>query len=198
MEDDQGYKDSIIVQIWQEGVKKAGALKFLSGETDNEVHQIWIETIDLMMGQFYESPDDFNKWKQQSPNEKYKELNEGPLNFEGFKGEAQSLIDFIKTKLSNTKQAEDENARNIISRAISRAANRDIESVMDIDPCKGLVSSEKMGELGVTKEKLTESLLLDPQVKAVDCINGEFIVKTIRGEIKFCLVFGDEASGGKA
>jgi len=43
---------------------------------------------------------------------------------------------------------------------------------------------------------LTESLLLDPQIKAADCVNGEFIVKTTCGEIKVRLVFGDEAKGG--
>ena len=67
-----------------------------------------------------------------------------------------------------------------------------------LEPGKELMSSEKIAELGITKKSLLDSLNLDPQVKAADCVEGEFIVKTIRGEIKFRLVFGDEGSGGRA
>lgn len=196
-ENDQESKAFLVGQIWQEGIEKAGAIK-LAGGTDEELYQVWTETIDLMMEQFYESIDDFNEWKQQSPNEKYKEVNKELINHKGFICEVQSIIDFMKTKLSNTKQAEDENAKNIISRAFSRAANREVESGIELEHSQELMSSEKIAELGITKKKLLDSLLLDPQVKSVDCVEGEFIVTTYYGEIKFRLVFCDEASGGKA
>jgi hypothetical protein len=196
-ENDQECKAFLVGQIWQEGIKKAGLIK-LTGGTNEGLYQVWTETIDFMMEQFYESPDDFNEWKQQSPNEKYKEVNKQLINYEGFIGEVQSIIDFMKTKLSNTKQAEEENTRKIISRAFSRASNREVESGIELEPGKELMSSEKIAELGITKKNLLDSLNLDPQVKAADCVEGEFIVKTTRGEIKFRLVFGDEARGGKA
>jgi hypothetical protein len=90
----------------------------------------------------------------------------------------------MKTKLSNTKEAEEENAKNIISRAFSRAANREVVGGIDLEPGKELISSEKIAELGITKKKLLDSLLLDPQVKAADCVNGVFIARTTRGAAK--------------
>jgi hypothetical protein len=196
-ENDQEAKAFIVLEIWEKGIEKAGGLK-LTGATDDKLYQVWTETIDFAMEQLYEFPDDFKEWKQQSPDDKYKYLSEGLLNYESFIGQAESLIDLMKTKLSNTKQAEEENRRKIISRAFSRASNMEIESGIDLEPGKELMSSEKITELGITKKNLLDSLNMDPQVEAADCVNGEFIVKTIYGEISFRLVFGDEASGGRA
>ena len=197
---DQAAKNEAVWQIWWSGIAKAGSIKLTRGTqtTDDELFQVWMETIDLIMEQIAESPEDFDEWKQLSPDEKYKEFENGLKNYEGFIGDVQSTIDVMKTKLSNSQPTDKETARKIISRAFSRASNSKVESGIELEHSQELMSSEKITELGITKKKLLDSLLLDPQVKSVDCVDGEFIVTTYYGEIKFRLVFGDEASGGKA
>ena len=199
-EDNEETKSEAVWQIWWSGIAKAGSIKLTGGThtTDDELFQVWMETIDLIMEQIEESPEDFDEWKQLSPDEKYKEVENGLINFEGFIGDVQSTIDVMKTKLSNSQPTDKETARKIISRAFSRASNSKVESGIELDHSQELMSSEKIAELGITKKNLLDSLLLDPQVKSVDCVDGEFIVTTYYGEIKFRLIFGDEASGGKA
>lgn len=60
------------------------------------------------------------------------------------------------------------------------------------------MSSEKIVQLGLTKETLLDSLRQDTRVISADCFDGEILLNTLYGEISFRLVFGDEANGGKA
>jgi hypothetical protein len=200
LEDNEEAKNEAVWQIWWSGIAKAGSIKLTRGTqtTDDELFQVWMETIDRIMEQIAESPEDFDEWKQLSPDEKYKEFENGLINYEGFIGDVQSTIDVMKTKLSNSQATDKETARKILSRAFSRASNSKVESGIELEHSQELMSSEKIAELGITKKKLLDSLLLDPQVKSVDCVEGEFIVTTYYGEIKFRLVFGDEGSGGRA
>jgi hypothetical protein len=194
-------KTDLVWQALQNGLAKAGAITLMRGTQtiDDALFQVWMETIDLIWEQLSESPEDFDEWKQQSPDEKYKEPFEKNLfNYESFIGDAQSLTDVAIAKLSNSKPPDKENARKIISRAFSRAANSKVENGIELEPGQELMSSEKIAELGITKKNLLDSLLMDPQVESVDCVEGEFILATYYGEIKFRLVFGDEASGGKS
>jgi hypothetical protein len=201
-EDNEKAKADLLWQTWQDGISKAGssaAVKlFRSGQpiTDEELFQAWIETIDHIMEFIAESPADFEEWKQRNPNEK-REIFEGKeLNFEIFVSTIQRVINVMKT--GTIDQADKKTAGKIIAGALSRAANKEVEIVVDLDPGKELMSSEKIGELGISREKLIESLLRDPQVMSADCVEGEFRVSTICGEIQFRLVFGDEPRGGKA
>lgn len=190
-EEDEADKGHLAWQIWLRGIDKAVRSK-LAGGTDDELCQLWLEAIDAFMELYY--PEDTG-WKQFSPNEKYEKVNNAMINYKGFIDAVNSSIDEMKLGLINSKQAEDENAKNIITKAFSRAAKREVKSGIDLEPGRELMSSEMIVELGITKKDLTMSLLFDPQVKAVDCTDGEFIVTTIFGEIKFRLVFGDEANG---
>ncbi|MBF0557055.1 MAG: hypothetical protein HQK96_21275, partial [Nitrospirae bacterium] len=150
-EEDEAYKGHLARQIWIEGIDKAVRSK-LAGGTDDELCQLWLEAIDAFMELYY--PED-TEWKQFSSNEKYEKVNNSMINYKGFIDAVNSSIDEMKLGLSNSKQAEDKNAMNIITKAFSRAAKREVESGIDLEPGKELMSSETIAELGITKEKLT-------------------------------------------
>lgn len=184
-------------KIWFEGIEKAAAIKFRGGPED-EVRQVWIDIIDLMMEDEFESPEEYNRWKNLGENEKYKGIEKYPINYECFLESVDSALDMLKVSDDSSQLTDKDNARNIIARAFSRAANREVKTGIDLAPGTELMPSEMIAKLGITKEKLIESFCMDPQVKSVGCVNGEFIVNTAGGKIRFRLVFGDEAGGGKA
>jgi hypothetical protein len=195
MNSDNIDKATVVWRMWNNGIAQAAAIKMFNG-TDDKLHEVWEKTIELIMEYAFESQDDYNEWKQSDPTEKYKLFEGGLLGYEAFISYAESGMDMLKTILSDEHPNDKENARNIISRSLSRAANREVKTELNLAPGTELMSSEMIAKLGITKEKLIESLDMDPQVKSVDCVNGEFIVDAIFGEIRFHLVFGDESRGG--
>jgi len=200
-DDDERAKEDLMWQTWQDGISKVGssaAVKLFRGDQpmgDEELFQGWLETIDRMM-EIALSPEDFEelKWHSISSDQKRE-------TFEGVDVSFKKFVDTIEMVISvmmggERQQADKVIARKIIVEALSRAANQDIEDVFDIDPGKGLMSSEQLVELGLNRDKLIECLLQDQQVISADCVEGEFLVGTTDGEIQFRLVFSDEAKGG--
>jgi hypothetical protein len=200
----EGSEQSIVDlawQAWHDGISTAGskaAIKLFRSDQpvgDEELFPDWLETIDRMMA-IALSPEELEalQWLNLDSNEKRERLESSEISFENFVGTIERAIHVMKT--GKHLQADKETATKIIVGALSRASKKDVEGVFDVDPGKGLMSSERLVELGISSENLSDSLLLDHRVLSANCIEGEWVVSTTIGEIQFRLVFGDEATGG--
>ena len=207
-EDNKEQKSVEIGEIWWDGMATAGSNAVLnlarSGRPMGyeELLPVWVKTIDLIMEIVLESPEDLKAWKENSPYEKYELFKDKDMGYKSFIGNIRQGIEMMKSKgrvdEAKVRQAQEETARQVIIRAVSRASNQEVEGGIDLEPRKDLMSSEQIVEIGITREKLLDSLRQDAMVISADCVDGGILLNTMCGEISFRMVFGDEASGGRA
>jgi len=207
-EDNKEIKSVAVGEIWRDGMATAGSNAALnlvrSGRPMGyeELLPVWVKTIDLIMEIVLESPEDLKVWEQNSPDEKYELFKGQEMGYESFVDNIRQGIEMMKSKglvdEAKVRQAQEETARQVIIRAVSRASNQEVEGGIDLEPRKDLMSSEKIVEIGITREKLLDSLRQDAMVISADCVDGGILLNTMYGEISFRMVFGDEAGAGKA
>lgn len=87
----------------------------------------------------------------------------------------------------------------IIASALDKATKGKVEKIItDPVPKEGTMTSDKFGELAITRESLISALLEDPRVISAEYKDGQCHITTPDGKISFNFKFGDESSGGDA